>query len=152
MRVLGSMVKVELDASRRWVTLAKVHPTFASAVEGAARRSSDRAHGTRWFALSPEVELRNSEVAVLRGEPSFVVGEVGVTNGDHERPVLADRAVLNPGDAEVDGLQLDSRDPQRREEVALPAPDHGIPPDLVAQSARNHRSEDEHGNHHDDWA
>ena len=39
-RIVWTRVGIRLDASRRWVSLSRVHPDFARAVEVAARSSA----------------------------------------------------------------------------------------------------------------
>ena len=47
--------------------------------------------------------------------------------------MIPDRAVLDPGDAEVYRRELDAGDPQRRELVPLPAADERATADLVSE-------------------
>jgi hypothetical protein len=42
-RLIWTRVRVDLDASRRWVILSRVHPEFARAVEMAERSKRVRA-------------------------------------------------------------------------------------------------------------
>lgn len=41
-RVTAGTVQVDLDASRRWVTFSRVHPTFAAACQAQEQRQSQR--------------------------------------------------------------------------------------------------------------
>ena len=43
------------------------------------------------------------------GELAFLFGQIRFPDGNHEAPVLADRAALHPGHDQVQFLELDAR-------------------------------------------
>jgi hypothetical protein len=61
--------------------------------------------------------------------------------------VVAHRAVLQPGEAEVEGLELHPRNPDRCEEVALSAPYDNIAAQLVAETPRDERCQNYDADH-----
>ena len=67
------------------------------------------------------------------GELPLRVRQIRVADGNDEAPVVADRAALDPGDAEIERLELDAGNPDRREEMALEAAHDHIAAELVAK-------------------
>src|ERR1700723_1367659 len=57
----------------------------------------------------------NPDVVVLPGELAFLFGQARFLDRDDEAPVLADRTALDPGHDQVQFLELDAGNPDRRE-------------------------------------
>src|SRR6266508_64843 len=89
----------------------------------------------------------NAHVVVCARELAFLVGQVRVTYGSDEAPMLADRAVLQPGYAEVECLELDPGNPDRREEMATAAAHNCVAAQVVAATPGDERGSDDRGYH-----
>lgn len=99
-------------------------------------------------AMDGLIRSGQSNIGMSCGFEPFLVGEVAVADGSHEGPVVADRAVLEPGDSEIERLELHARDPDRGEQMARSAPDHDTPADLVSKAASNQGAHDQYGDRH----
>ena len=87
---------------------------------------------------------------MFRGCPSLRVGKIRVPHRGDNGPVLAYRAPLNPRPTEPDRLQRCPGYPDRREEVALSAPNNDIAAHFVAETASDQGSNRESRNDEDD--
>jgi len=72
-------------ADARWLILWRPSEDDTDVIELGARRGA--------LALASG----NADVAVFPGELAFLLGQVRFPDGNHEAPVLADRAALHPG-------------------------------------------------------
>ena len=110
------------------------------------RRLRSRAPGSRGRSSSTGAtraeppSLRDPQVVVPLREPRLIAAQGIHLHRPHDRPVLADRAALHAPPAEPQRLERHARDPPRREQVALPAPDDGVPAERVALAARDQRA------------
>jgi hypothetical protein len=76
---------------------------------------------------------------------SLLLGQVHLAPGDNEAPVLPDGTALKPGHTEVNCLERNTGNPDRREEMPPAAPHHDIATKVVAAETSNDREEDDDG-------
>src|SRR5262249_52884680 len=81
----------------------------------------------------------NADVASRVRALELAAAEVALADRRDERPVVADRAALDACHAEVDGLELDAGDPDRREQMPLATADDRVEAELVADRAARER-------------
>src|SRR5262249_18328241 len=86
--------------------------------------------------------LRDGDVPDLVGPAPLARGEVGLLHRDDDRPMVADRAALDPPPPEPDRLDRDSGDPDGGEEGAAAAADDGLPADPISEDAGDDRPDD----------
>jgi hypothetical protein len=89
----------------------------AALVNVALRRKSVRVAETR---------SRDPDVLVLARDAPLLLGQIGLPDRGHDRPVLPDRAMLDPPPAEPNRLHRHRRNPDRRVQVTALAPDHDV--------------------------
>lgn len=87
------------------------------------RRFMDGWHGSR---------LGDSNIAVVECDSPVRLGEITLPHRRDNRPVLPHRTTLVPPPAEAKRLERDSRNPDRREEMASPAADDQIRAEAIA--------------------
>lgn len=85
--------------------------------------------------------LGKPRVAVLGSETQLVLTQVGMFDRADDRPVVSDRAALNPPPAQPDRLHRNARYPDRREQVTLAAANDRAGADAIATPASNHGRE-----------
>ena len=89
---------------------------------------------------------------MLPSELTFLVCQVGIADRSDEAPVPADRAALDPGDAEIEGLELHTGNPDRGEEMAAPAAYDCVASELVAEAPSRERGGGDGADHDRDGA
>ena len=118
---------------------------------GLPRRAAgtSRAEPSRRCRQTP-ARSGDPDVPVVACDTPVLLGQIGFPDRGHDRPVLTDRTALISPPAQAKRLQGSSRDPDRREEVTLPAADHDVAWDPVPAQAHRERLEQDRG--HDDDA
>ncbi len=85
----------------------------------------------------------NPGIQPAAGRPPLARAELGLPDGRHERPVPADGAPLEPDPAEAQPLERHARNPERPEQVTLPAADDQPAADRAALQPQRKRLEEQ---------
>src|SRR5262245_8659218 len=83
--------------------------------------------------------LWEPDVPPLAREPVLVLAELADPHRRDDRPVVPDRTALQPPPAQPYRLERHTRDPERREQMPLPAAHDDVAADRVAAQPHRHR-------------
>jgi hypothetical protein len=89
--------------------------------------------------------FRDADVPVPVGRPPLALAELGFLDRCHDRPVVSDRAALDPPPPEAKRLQGHTGNPERPEQVALPAANDEVAAERVAAQPHRERLQEEGG-------